>query len=293
MDRSHVNWWFTFWFKKSFSKVKCFDWINQLLAISRNPLNKDAILETLNLPVVTEFNLIGQGNPRTIESGIHTQSIIDRTSEIIQSDIMTHLVADHSQMSLKSKSFPFHKNEASTLMFAPFVEAFLTRNGHIRTTGINGTSRPNHSRILTPGMNEDILSGNNVTTTVRSDFRVMENLETTVEAFTSNERNTESSGIIESAPESVFVKQSEQFDSSGRVNFANSIPVESPDLVSFRDPPDEAHNVTDRRSGVVATIIADKHRIWRFSPSNIGTGRLMPTSKIKMRSYRFENILTN
>ena len=89
----------------------------------------------------------------------------------------------------------------------------------------------------------------------------MEKLDNTVEAFTSNERNTESSGIIESATESVFVKESEQFDSSGRVNFANSVPVEFPDLVSFRDPPVETHNVTDQRSGGVPTSIADKDRI--------------------------------
>ena len=89
----------------------------------------------------------------------------------------------------------------------------------------------------------------------------MEKLDTTVEAFTSNERNTESSGIIESAPESIFVKESEQFDSSGRINFVNSVPVESPDLVSFRDPPVETHNVTDGRSGGVATSIVDKERI--------------------------------
>ena len=31
-----------------------------------NPFNKDAFLETLNLPVVTELNMIGQGTPRTI-----------------------------------------------------------------------------------------------------------------------------------------------------------------------------------------------------------------------------------
>ena len=49
-----------------------------------NPFRKDTFLETLNLPVVIELNLIGKGNPWTIESGIHTQSIIDRTSEIIQ-----------------------------------------------------------------------------------------------------------------------------------------------------------------------------------------------------------------
>ena len=94
-----------------------------------NPFNKDAFLETLNIPVVTELNLIGQGTPRTIESGIHTQSIVDRTAEVIQSDIMTHLVTDLNQMSLKSKYFPFHKTKSSRLMFAPFLEAFLTRNG--------------------------------------------------------------------------------------------------------------------------------------------------------------------
>ena len=71
-------------------------------------------------------------------------------------------------------------------MFAPFLEAFLTGNRHVRTTSIVGTSRPNHSRIISPRMHEDILRGNDVTTTVRSDVRVMEKIDTTVEAFTSN-----------------------------------------------------------------------------------------------------------
>ena len=102
-------------------------------------------------------------------------------------------------------------------MFTPFIEAFLTRNGHICTAGIIGASRPNHSRILSPGINEDILSGNNVRTTVRSDARVAEKLNTTVEDFTSDKRNTESLGIIESAPKSIFIKESEQFDSSGPI----------------------------------------------------------------------------
>ena len=189
-----------------------------------NPFNKDAFLETLNLPVITELNLIGQGTPRTIESGIHTQSIVDRTAEVIQNDIMTRLVTDLSQMSLKSKSLPFHKTKSSTLMFAPFLEAFLTRNGHIRTSGIVGTSRPDHSRIIAPGMHEYILRGNDVTTTVRSDVRVMEKLDTTVDGLTNNKRNTESLDIFQSAAESVFGKKSEQFDSSGRVNFAKLRP---------------------------------------------------------------------
>ena len=55
------------------------------------------------------------------------------------------------------------------------------------------------------------------------------------------------------------------------LNLTNSVSVESPDLVSFRDPPVETQNVTDGRSGGVATNIADKDRIWIPSPSDIGT----------------------
>ena len=57
---------------------------------------------------------------------------------------------------------------------------------------------------------------------------------------------------------------------SGRVNFANSVPVESPDLISFRDPPVQTHNITDGGTGGVATSIADKDGIWRAGPSDIG-----------------------
>ena len=115
---------------KDFPKEMELEWADQLENMDRKPaaifdpiktshllnlFNKDAFLETLNLPIVMELNLIGQGNTRTIESGIHTQSIVDRTAEVIQSDIMTHLVTDHNQMSLKSKSFPFHKRRRSLL----------------------------------------------------------------------------------------------------------------------------------------------------------------------------------
>ena len=122
-------------------------------------------------------------------------------------------------------------------MFAPFLEDLLTGNRHVRTTGIVGTSRPDHCRIISPRMHKDILRGNYLATTVRSDVGVMKKLDTTVDGLTTNKSNTESSDIFEGAAESVFGKNSEQFDSSGRVNFSNSVPVESPDLVSFRDLP--------------------------------------------------------
>ena len=55
------------------------------------------------------------------------------------------------------------------------------------------------------------------------------------------------------------------------MNLANSVPVETPDLISFRDPTMNTDNVLERRSGGVAARIADKDRIWRPKPSDIGT----------------------
>ena len=55
------------------------------------------------------------------------------------------------------------------------------------------------------------------------------------------------------------------------MNLANSVPVKTPDLVSFRDPTVNTYNVTNRRSGGVATSIADKDGIWGPKHSNIGT----------------------
>ena len=91
-----------------------------------NPFNKDAFLETLDLPVIAELNLTGQGTPRRIKSSIPTQTIVDRTDPIVQGDIMTNLISDLNLMSLKNTSFLFHKTNPSTLMFAPFLKAFLT-----------------------------------------------------------------------------------------------------------------------------------------------------------------------
>ena len=147
---------------------------------------------------------MGQGTPRRIKSSIPTQTIVNRTDPIVQGDIMTNLVSDLNLMSLKITSFSFNKTKPSTLMFAPFLEAFLTGNRHVRTSGIVGTCRADHIRIISPRMHEDILRGNDMATTVRSDVGVMEKLDTTVDGLTNNKRNTESTDIFEGAAESVF-----------------------------------------------------------------------------------------
>ena len=55
------------------------------------------------------------------------------------------------------------------------------------------------------------------------------------------------------------------------MNLANSLHVQTPYIVSFRYPTINTENVTDLRSGGVATRIADKDAIWGPKPSDIGT----------------------
>ena len=110
-----------------------------------------------------------------------------------------------------------------------------------------------------------------VRNTVRNDVRIADKLETTVYGLTTDERNTASSRIVECTPKSTFCEEIKEFDSSSNMNLSKSVPVKTPDLVSFRDPTVNTDNVTDQRSGGVATRIEDKDGIWRPKPYNIGT----------------------
>ena len=55
------------------------------------------------------------------------------------------------------------------------------------------------------------------------------------------------------------------------MNLTNSLSVQTPDLVSFRDPAIQTDNVGDQRSGGVTTRIANKDGIWDPTLSDIGT----------------------
>ena len=108
-----------------------------------------------------------------------------------------------------------------------------------------------------------------------------------------NERNTTSSRIVECITKSIFVKEIKEFDSSSKMNLANSLPVKTPDLVSFRDPTVNTENITDLRSGGVATSIADKDGIWEPKPSDIGTAATHDeikniSDKLAFNKYRKE-----
>ena len=74
---------------KYFSKEMEYEWAEQLENMDSkpaatvdpmktshlsNPFNKYAFLETLDLPVIAELNLMGQGTPQRIKSSIPTQN---------------------------------------------------------------------------------------------------------------------------------------------------------------------------------------------------------------------------
>ena len=137
--------------------------VNRVRYLQYVPTNTD--------PVLTGVGIIGQGGHQTISGGSISQSIIQGGGIIICSNFITHVLTNSSKMTLKSDSFTFDPLKAQTLVIAPLMEPFLTSDGYVRLTSVIviGAIRPNHSRIGTPFMNKDILSGDDVLSTIRSD----------------------------------------------------------------------------------------------------------------------------
>ena len=88
-------------------------------------------------------------------------------------------------------------------------------------------------------------------------------LDTIVQRYPTNERNTASPRIEEESLKSVFSKNFEESNSSEQINLANSAIIEPPKLVSFGHLPMETDNVGNRINGIVATRIEKPDRIWR------------------------------
>ena len=174
-------------------------------------------------------------------------------------------------MTLKSNSFPFDPLKAQTLVIAPLTGPFLTTDRYIHTTSVIGASRPNHSRIGTPFVNEDISSGDDVLSTVWSDIVKADKLDTVVQRSLTNKRNTAPSRIEEGIPKSIFPEIVEESNSSERMNLTNSLGVQTTKLVYFRHPPMQTDNVGHRSNGSVATRVVDQYRIWRPTDRDIRT----------------------
>ena len=74
-------------------------------------------------------------------------------------------------------------------MVTPLIETFLASDGDVRLPSIIGSSRPDQSRIVSPGMNEDISSRNDVQSTVQSDVDKADKLDAAVQQSSSNKWN--------------------------------------------------------------------------------------------------------
>ena len=130
---------------------------------------------------VTELNFIGQGGPRAISGGTHTQSIIQGGENIVHGDVINHMLTNPTQVSLESDSFPFDPQQAKTLMVTSLVEYLLESNGNVRSASIIGARRPNQSRIFAPGMNKEIYCRDDVRSTVRNDVGEADKLDANIE----------------------------------------------------------------------------------------------------------------
>ena len=159
-------------------------------------------------------------------------------------------------MNLKSDSFGFDPLKAQTLVIAPLTEPFLTSDRDVRTASIIGDIMPNHSRIDTPFMNKYIWSIDDALSSVRSDVGEIDKLDTAVQQSSTNKRNTEPSRIEEGSLKSIFPEIVKESNSRERMNLANSLGVQTPKLVSFRQPPMQTDNVGNPINSITATKVA-------------------------------------
>ena len=128
-------------------------------------------------------------------------------------------------------------------------------------------------------MHKDISGRDDVRSTVCNDVREADKLDTTIDGPTNDKRSTASSRIEEFTPKSIFRKEIKNLDSSSRMNLANSVRVNTPDLESITDLTIQTDTVLDQRSGGVATRIADKDGIWGPILATLERRRLMTRSK--------------
>ena len=156
-------------------------------------------------------------------------------------------------------------------MVASLIEPFLVSDGDVRSTSIIGSSRPNQSRIVAPGMNKDILSRNDFWSTVQSDVGKAYKLDAVAQQSFYDKWNSVPLLIVEGSPKSIFCEIVEKSNSSKQMNLANSLGVQTPELVLLRHTPMQTDNVGERRGGGVSTRIAEQYGIWGPTLSNIET----------------------
>ena len=122
-------------------------------------------------------------------------------------------------------------------MFTSLVKTLLASNRHVSTTSVTRARQFNNGRMLAPTMIEDVPCRNDVRSTFLSNVRKSDKLDTTVDGPTTNENDAAGLRNVEDTPKGIFHEITNKFDSSNRVNFADSSGIKTPELVPLRDSP--------------------------------------------------------
>ena len=77
--------------------------------------------------------------------------------------------------------------------------------------------------------------------------------------------------IEEGIPKSIFPEIAKEFNSSERINLANSFGIQTQKLVSFRHPYMQTDNVGHRSDGSIATRVVDQDGIRRPTYRDVRT----------------------
>ena len=130
-------------------------------------------------------------------------------------------------MILKSDAFPFNPLKSKTLVIAPLTEPFLTSVRDVRASIEIGDSRPECGRIGTLLVNKKIWRGDDAFS-VWSDVGKADKLDTAVQHYLDDKRNTESSRIEEGSLEICFPKIIKESNSIEWMNTTNYLGIETP-----------------------------------------------------------------
>ena len=76
--------------------------VTEPLTLIENLFNPEPLTEN---PVFTELDFIGQGGPRGVSGGTHTQSIIEGRENIVHADFITHMLTKPRQVLLAAILF--------------------------------------------------------------------------------------------------------------------------------------------------------------------------------------------
>ena len=161
-------------------------WIN-ILQQEKNQskdltLEKEFVIQYMEPPTWTqssqELVSLDRENLGLLAGEAIPKALFKGGGNIIRSDNINHVLTNSGELTLESDSFTFDPLKAETFMVVPLNETFLACDRDVHSTSVIGASRPDQSRIVAPGMNEDISSRDDVRSTFQNDVGKADKLDT-------------------------------------------------------------------------------------------------------------------